>query len=131
MFKILQNQITGGPDSIYLINHIAKPWGGPTFQDSLFLGFYPILGKHNWGADINGTPCAAVHLFRPIPGFYWGDDVRDTAEYAERNPWVLMFHGSDNKSCFIRFENRDHALKWIEDHEGVDADAGELLFYNS
>ncbi len=133
------DRICGGGDLINMINYMVDGFtdagrASSPFRESKFLGFFPILGQYtNWGVEIDGIRCAAVHLFKTIEGFAWGDDPRDTVENARAKPWVLMFYGTDNYSCFLRFGNRPEALKQLGKLAGIDPEDKNLkmLFYNS
>ena len=134
--KLYGDRICGGPPQLNLINYMAHSWlrldEKSNIRDGAFIGFLPILGDWtNWGVVISDTPCCAVHLVRTVSGFFWGDDPRDTAENAEANPWVMMFYGNDNSSCFLRFPTREAALAKLGTMKGVDAQAEEMLYYNS
>jgi hypothetical protein len=117
-----------------LVNYMTSSWNRPTFNDSRFLGFIPIEDG-SWGVDLGGQICAACHLFRTGQNlsddetFHWGDDPRDTAELAEEKPWVLMFKGNDNTSCFSRFSTEQKALDFFSRMKNVTL--SDHLFYNS
>jgi hypothetical protein len=72
-----------------------------------------------------------MHVFKPKEGFFWGDDPDDNAENAAKSPWVLMFYGSDNYSCFLRFASRERVTEWIAKNKSIDTKASGVLFYNS
>jgi hypothetical protein len=100
-----------------LINYMARPFGTPERGDqTYFLSFVPINLEEdnwNWGVEIDGIACCAVHLVGPKgtgEPYWWGDDPRDTEENARANPWVLMFYGSDNSSWFSRYSTKEAAL---------------------
>ncbi len=119
--------------TVNLINYMADGFSGGPFQEASFLGFLPITGEYsNWGVEIDGQTHCAVHLFRTIPGFVWGDDPKDTAENAIKNPWVLMFYGSDNSSCMIRFPTRKVAEARIAAMKSVSHMGDpDMMYYNS
>jgi hypothetical protein len=131
--KIYRDRICGGGDTLNLINYMAHTWSRMRdMHEAAFIGFYPLLGQYTtWGVLINDTPCCAVHLMRSNPDWFWGDDPRDTAANSALNPWVLMFYGNDNSSCFLRFPDRKAALAWLGDHQGVDFGSEEMMYYNS
>ena len=126
---LIGKRLFGGPEQLNTINYMAGSWSSANFLDASFIGFLPISGEWNWGVEIDGVPCCAVHLFRTRPDFYWGDDERDTLEYATENPWVLMFFGSDNSSYFLRFPTREDALTVMSTMQSACSD--NLLYFNS
>lgn len=131
--QLYGERICGGGYTLNLINYMAETWSRlKNMHEAAFIGFYPLLGNYTtWGVTISDTPCCAVHLMRSEPDFWWGDDHRDNAENSAKNPWILMFYGNDNSSCFLRFPERKDALDWLAAHKGVDFGAEEMLYYNS
>jgi hypothetical protein len=115
------------------INHMAESWVRMrNATDAQFLGLYPITGVYTtWGVMLEDEDFAAMHVFKTKEGFYWGDDPADTAEHAERAPWVLMFYGNDNASYFLRFASREDAIEWTAKNKSIDPNGPGVMYYNS
>ena len=124
-----------------LVLYMTEKWEG--FGSPEFLGWKEIEPEDgNWGADMAGKSFTAVHVFDTsvldfedgnADVFHWGDDPRDTSIYAHANPWVLMFTGNDNFSCFTRHPTRQEAINAF--HAQITPVSRflqpELMFYNS
>ena len=102
-----------------------------TFDQHAFFGFLPVEGQYTWGVGIDGVDHVAVHVFGTPEGFCWGDDPKDTEEESRRRPWVLMFLGADNSSCFMRFKERETAVRHLSSMSTVHWKAPGMLRYNS
>lgn len=111
------------------INYMSH--GFSSFEEHQFLGWLLVEGHYTWGIDLDGEPHVAVHLFRTPPGFYWGDGERDTLTLADKKPYVLMYYGCDNSSCFRRFTTSEEALAHHHLTNSVNWSDKELIFYNS
>ena len=119
----------------YTILYMTETWGD-SFPGAEFIGWK----ETDWtfGAKMGGKDFAAVHIFdtttnrtpgRDPKAFHWGDDQRDTEELARAKPWVLMFYGCDNFSCFQRFTTKEEAVAHY--HEVKLVVASDYMFYNS
>ncbi len=121
-----------------LVLYMTEAW--TSFGDSHeFLGWKEITPGENWGCAMGGKQFTAVHVFDTstrdfINGakdvFHWGDDPQDTALLAHANPWVLMFYGSDNSSCFSRHPTRQAAIDAFA-FQIEPVDRFQFMFYNS
>jgi hypothetical protein len=125
----------------YLVLYMTEEWTG--FGSHEFLGWKEIEKEDgNWGAEMGGKSFTAVHVFNTLvldfkdgsnDFFHWGDDSRDTSMYAHANPWVLMFYGNDNYSCFTRHPDRQSAIDAFNAQTMPISRRfqTELMFYNS
>lgn len=120
------------------IVYMTEAW--QCFHDAEFLGWKEVDPSYTFGTKMGmgGKDFTAVHVFNTgmdrCPGrenepFYWGDDPRDTKEAAIAKPWVLMFYGCDNSSCFQRFTTKEEAVAHY--HEVKLVVASDYMFYNS
>ncbi len=115
--------ITSDNDTINAINRVMSKHNEHSHHS--FYGFIPIHDGE-WGVEICGQMFAAVHAFQTYKDFFWGCDPRETKDYANANPWVLMFAGND-LSVMLRFKTKDQLIRKITAMKFVDCCDPEFL----
>ena len=114
-------------DVVNIINYMAHGFLG--FREHDFLGFLPITHENYqfFGANINGKSYTACHVFYSTLVY---DDPKDID--GSKNPYILMFYGSDNSSYYTRFATKQEAIDFFNKIDSFDEKVYQnCYFYNS
>ena len=115
IFMCIQNF---GDQNEYLGNIIGFPYGAKISEHN---------NKNNKDHQIDQT-ITPICLFNANKNDWYGDCEPGP---DPKNPWIILFHGNDNTSCFLRFPTKDAAKTFFKNCEGEYQADHHYLYYNS